>query len=60
MYLFSKWDVVHIAIYHKIGEVPIGQTSVIIAISSVHRSVSGNFSQKLLCLKSIDYNHAYL
>jgi molybdopterin synthase catalytic subunit len=36
----SKWDVVHIAIYHKIGEVPIGQTSVIIAISSVHRSDS--------------------
>jgi len=33
----AKWDVVHIAMYHKIGLVPIGDASVIIAISSVHR-----------------------
>jgi len=33
----SKWDVFHIAMYHKTGEVPIGEASVIIAISSVHR-----------------------
>jgi len=32
-----KWDVVHIAMYHKTGLVPIGDASVIIAISSVHR-----------------------
>jgi len=33
----EKWEVVHIAIYHKTGLVPIGDASVIIAISSVHR-----------------------
>jgi len=33
----SKWDVTHIAMYHKTGLVPIGDASVIIAISSVHR-----------------------
>jgi len=32
-----KWDVWHIAIYHKVGLVPIGDPSVIIAISSDHR-----------------------
>jgi len=36
----SNWDVKHIAMYHKIGLVPIGEASVIIAISSVHRSES--------------------
>lgn len=34
------WDVKHIAMYHKTGLVPIGEASVIIAISSVHRSES--------------------
>eukprot|EP01126_Amoeba_proteus_P035880 TRINITY_DN362_c0_g1_i6.p1 TRINITY_DN362_c0_g1~~TRINITY_DN362_c0_g1_i6.p1 ORF type:complete len:110 (-),score=15.90 TRINITY_DN362_c0_g1_i6:174-503(-) len=33
----KKWDVIHIAIYHKTGLVPIGEASVIIAISSQHR-----------------------
>jgi molybdopterin synthase catalytic subunit len=33
----AKWDVWHIAIYHKTGLVPIGDPSVIIAISSDHR-----------------------
>jgi len=36
----SNWDVKHIAMYHKIGLVPIGEASVIIAISSVHRTES--------------------
>jgi len=36
----SHWDVKHIAMYHKIGLVPIGDASVIIAISSIHRSES--------------------
>jgi len=34
------WSVKHIAIYHKVGLVPIGEASVIIAISSVHRGDS--------------------
>jgi molybdopterin synthase catalytic subunit len=46
----EKWDVMHIAMYHKTGStsigitlrflglVPIGEASVIIAISSVHRT----------------------
>jgi len=36
----SQWDVMHIAMYHKTGLVPIGEASVIIAISSAHRSES--------------------
>jgi len=36
----TQWDVKHIAMYHKTGLVPIGEASVIIAISSVHRSES--------------------
>eukprot|EP01128_Nolandella_sp_AFSM9_P005381 TRINITY_DN2585_c0_g1_i1.p2 TRINITY_DN2585_c0_g1~~TRINITY_DN2585_c0_g1_i1.p2 ORF type:complete len:149 (+),score=28.33 TRINITY_DN2585_c0_g1_i1:308-754(+) len=33
----ERWDVGNVAMYHKVGEVPIGEASVIIAISSVHR-----------------------
>eukprot|EP01125_Pyxidicula_operculata_P017452 TRINITY_DN610_c3_g1_i1.p2 TRINITY_DN610_c3_g1~~TRINITY_DN610_c3_g1_i1.p2 ORF type:complete len:186 (+),score=37.37 TRINITY_DN610_c3_g1_i1:809-1366(+) len=36
----SKWDVRHISMHHKTGLVPIGEASVIIAISSIHRSES--------------------
>jgi len=36
----SKWEVMKVAIYHRVGVVPIGDTSVIIAISSVHREES--------------------
>jgi molybdopterin synthase catalytic subunit len=36
----QKWKVVHIAIYHRIGEVPVSEASVIIAVSSVHRKES--------------------
>lgn len=32
-----KWKVVKIVIQHKLGECPIGEISVLIAISSVHR-----------------------
>jgi len=34
----KKWDVLHIAMFHKVGLVPIGEASVIIAISSAHRT----------------------
>ncbi|XP_027044796.1 molybdopterin synthase catalytic subunit-like [Pocillopora damicornis] len=33
----EKWDVIKIAIFHRIGVVPIGEASVIIAVSSAHR-----------------------
>lgn len=36
----STWVVKHIAMYHKVGLVPIGEASVFIAISSEHRSES--------------------
>ena len=36
----KKWNVVKIAVVHRIGEVPISEASVVIAISSVHRKDS--------------------
>lgn len=42
----SQWNVRGIAIYHRIGEVPISKASVVIAISSPHREES---------LKAIEY-----
>jgi len=35
--LRDKWSVKHVAIYHRLGLVPVGESSVIIAISSCHR-----------------------
>ncbi|KAF9160820.1 Molybdopterin synthase catalytic subunit [Actinomortierella ambigua] len=32
-----KFDIMHVAIYHKIGDCPVGDTSVVIAVSSAHR-----------------------
>lgn len=34
----AKWPLVAIAIVHRIGEVPVGQVSVAIAVSSAHRA----------------------
>lgn len=42
----NKWDVIHICIMHRLGVVPLGESSVIIAISSAHRRQ---------CLESVDY-----
>eukprot|EP01118_Nematostelium_gracile_P012637 TRINITY_DN4647_c0_g1_i1.p1 TRINITY_DN4647_c0_g1~~TRINITY_DN4647_c0_g1_i1.p1 ORF type:complete len:155 (-),score=41.05 TRINITY_DN4647_c0_g1_i1:70-534(-) len=36
----SKWQVIGVAIFHRIGLVPIGESSVIIAVSSAHRKES--------------------
>lgn len=33
----NKWSLKHVAVYHRIGTVPVGQVSVIIAASSTHR-----------------------
>ncbi|XP_014489455.1 PREDICTED: molybdopterin synthase catalytic subunit [Dinoponera quadriceps] len=41
-----QWDVEGIAMYHRIGEVPISKASVVIAISSPHREES---------LKAVEY-----
>lgn len=39
--LRKKWpDVEHIAIYHRTGEVPVSEASVVIAVSSPHRQES--------------------
>lgn len=36
----SQWDVDKIAIFHRLGEVPVSEASVVIAISSSHRKES--------------------
>lgn len=36
----NKWHVVKIAVVHRIGLVPVGDASVVVAISSVHRKDS--------------------
>lgn len=34
----QQWDdLIHVAIVHKIGDCPVGETSVVIAVSSAHR-----------------------
>ncbi|KAI4498528.1 hypothetical protein M0802_006463 [Mischocyttarus mexicanus] len=42
----SQWNIENIAMYHRLGEVPVTEASVIIAISSPHRQES---------LKAVDY-----
>lgn len=42
----SQWNVHHIAIYHRLGEVPVTKASVVIAVSSAHREES---------LKAVEY-----
>ncbi|CAG8449686.1 14261_t:CDS:2 [Acaulospora colombiana] len=36
----TKWELKKVAVYHRLGTVPVGDTSVIIAVSSVHRRES--------------------
>jgi len=36
----TKWSVEHIAIYHRLGLVPVTEASIVIAISSEHRTES--------------------
>ncbi|ORX93436.1 Molybdopterin biosynthesis MoaE [Basidiobolus meristosporus CBS 931.73] len=42
----QKWDLIHIAMYHRIGRIPAGEESGMIAISSPHRKDS---------IQAIDY-----
>ncbi|RIB09718.1 Molybdopterin biosynthesis MoaE [Gigaspora rosea] len=36
----TKWQLMKVAVYHRLGIVPVGENSVIIAVSSVHRRES--------------------
>ncbi|XP_054108230.1 molybdopterin synthase catalytic subunit isoform X2 [Callithrix jacchus] len=36
----QKWPVKHIAVFHRLGLVPVSEASIIIAISSAHRAAS--------------------
>ncbi|KAK7086059.1 Molybdopterin synthase catalytic subunit [Halocaridina rubra] len=38
----EKWTLHHIAVYHRLGVVPVCEASVILAVSSVHRRESLN------------------
>jgi molybdopterin synthase catalytic subunit len=36
----AKWSVEKVIIQHKLGDCPVGETSVLIAVSSAHRKAS--------------------
>ncbi|XP_004623162.1 molybdopterin synthase catalytic subunit [Octodon degus] len=36
----QKWPVKHIAVFHRLGSVPVSEASVVIAVSSAHRAAS--------------------
>lgn len=44
----DKWDLKHVAIYHRTGTVPVGKTSVIVATSSKHRGDSMDAARYLI------------
>ncbi|CDH60344.1 molybdopterin synthase catalytic subunit-like [Lichtheimia corymbifera JMRC:FSU:9682] len=44
----GKWDLTHVAIYHRTGVVPVSQVSVIIAVSSAHRAEAFRASEYLI------------
>ncbi|KAL0074291.1 Molybdopterin biosynthesis MoaE [Phycomyces blakesleeanus] len=44
----ARWKIQHVAIYHRVGCVPVGQTSVIAAVSSTHRGDSINSTAYLI------------
>ncbi|KAG9285779.1 hypothetical protein G9A89_013204 [Geosiphon pyriformis] len=44
----NRWDLTKVAIFHRLGTVPVGETSVLIAVSSVHRQESLHAVQWLI------------
>ncbi|XP_024427750.2 molybdopterin synthase catalytic subunit [Desmodus rotundus] len=36
----QKWPVRHVAVFHRLGSVPVSEASVVIAVSSAHRAAS--------------------
>ncbi|CAK6444100.1 unnamed protein product [Pipistrellus nathusii] len=51
--LRQKWPVRHIAVFHRLGLVPVAEASVVIAVSSAHRAASlGAVSYAIDALKA--------
>lgn len=49
----QKWPVRHIAVFHRLGLVPVSEASVVIAVSSAHRAASlGAVSYAIDALKA--------
>jgi molybdopterin synthase catalytic subunit len=44
----NKWDLKHIAIYHRTGIVAVGKVSVVVATSSKHRADSMDSARYLI------------
>lgn len=44
----QKWELKHVAIYHRTGTVPVGQVSVIVAVSSAHRKEAMHATEYLI------------
>ena len=44
----AQWEIAHVAIVHRIGEVPIGEASVAIAVSAPHRAAAFAAGQWLI------------
>lgn len=44
----KQWNLKHIAIYHRTGTVPVGQVSVVIAVSSTHRGDAMHATEYLI------------
>ena len=38
--LYQKWDVLHVAIHHRVGVLEVGEIPVIIAVSTPHRKAA--------------------
>lgn len=49
----QRWPVRHIAVFHRLGPVPVSEASVVIAVSSAHRAASlGAVSHAIDALKA--------
>lgn len=55
----KRWNVIHIALYHRTGEVPITETSVFVAISSIHRRDSLEACHVRYTLRGTSYFDRY-
>ncbi|KAI7898136.1 Molybdopterin biosynthesis MoaE [Cokeromyces recurvatus] len=44
----NKWNLLHVAIYHRTGIVPVGKVSVVVATSSKHRADSMDSARYLI------------
>ena len=44
----DRWDLIRVAVYHRTGVVPVGESSIIIAASSAHRKEAMNAVQFLI------------